>query len=88
MLQADNQKNEGPGRLIGVRPRALGAQRLSAKRFCRFFMPALPGAVQCLGEGGVGRAGRAELSALQLPAVRSAGADLSALRSRPALLPR
>jgi hypothetical protein len=28
MLQADNQRDEGPGRLIGVRPRGLGAQRL------------------------------------------------------------
>jgi hypothetical protein len=44
-----------------------------------------PSTVQCFGRGIAG-AGRAELSALQLPALCGAGADLQPLRSRQHLL--
>ena len=44
-------KDEGPGRLIGVRPRAFGAQRLLGKRMGGSFMPPLPRRCPVLGEG-------------------------------------
>jgi hypothetical protein len=48
-------KDEGPGSLIGVEPRALDAQRLG-RRLCKPVMPRRPGAVQCaVGEGGLGQ---------------------------------
>jgi hypothetical protein len=81
-------KDEGPGRLIGVRPRAFGAQRLLGKRMGGSFMPPLPGAVQCLGRGSIGAAATADLPALQLRALRCAGAHLRALRPRSDLLCR
>ena len=71
----DKQKDEGPGRLIGVRPRALGAQRL--------WQACWPALYACLARrcpvpwgGGLGGAARADLSALQLPPLRGAGAHL------------
>ena len=48
-------------------------------------MPAFPSAVQCFGRG-IGGAARADLPALQLPALCGAGADLPPLRSRQHLL--
>ena len=47
------EKTKARVRLIGVRPRALGAQRLW-RRPCRTFMPRLSGAVQWLGGRGAG----------------------------------
>src|SRR6185437_8334321 len=51
-------------------------------------MPRLPGAVQCLRGEGRGAARRAELPALLLPPLRSAGANLPAVRPRQYLLRR
>lgn len=81
-------KDEGPGRLIGVEPRALDAQRLG-RRLCRAVMPRRPGAVQCCRGGGIGAArGACDLPALQLLSLPQAGMHLRTVRLREPILPR
>src|SRR5271156_6141117 len=82
----DRSKNRGPrvSRLASEPPSprcAVPGKGACAGPLC---LPC-PSTVQCFGRGIAG-AGRAELSALQLPALCGAGADLQPLRSRQYLL--
>jgi len=86
MLQSKRSINEGPGRDWRLLPGPRCAAPVN-RRMGKLFMPCRPGAVQCWGDR-VGSAGRADLPALQLRALRRAGAHLPALRSRANLLRR
>ena len=80
MQDHETHIDEGPGSLIGVEPRALGAQR-RRRQLCQPFMPRRRGAVQCRRGGGLGAAARGagDLSALSLLSLRDAGVHLRAM---------